>query len=77
MAERTVLLDATAEVRGAHLTLIANGTVAVVSAARQQPKSCWPGTGARRAWSLTTARVPRPNAGPSKSICRQRMTDDY
>ena len=25
MAERTVLLDATAEVRGAHLTLIANG----------------------------------------------------
>ena len=33
MAERTVLLDATAEVRGAHLTLIANGTVAVVSAA--------------------------------------------
>ena len=26
---------------------------------------------------LTTARVPRPNAGPSKSICRQRMTDDY
>ena len=33
MAERTVLLDATAEVRWAHLTLIANGTVAVVSAA--------------------------------------------
>ena len=28
MAERTVLLDATEEVRGAHLTLIANGTVA-------------------------------------------------
>ena len=26
-------------------------------------------TGARRAWSLTTARVPRPNAGPSPSIC--------
>ena len=37
MAERTVLLDATAEVRGAHLTLIANGTVAVVSAADFPP----------------------------------------
>ena len=24
-----------------------------------------------------STRVPRPNAGPSKSICRQRMTDDY
>ena len=33
MAERTVLLDATAAVTEAHLDLIANGTVAVVSAA--------------------------------------------
>ena len=33
MAERTVLLDATRAVTEAHLTLIANGTVAVVSAA--------------------------------------------
>ena len=31
MAERTVLLDATRAVTEAHLTLIANGTVAVVS----------------------------------------------
>ena len=33
MAERTVLLDATEAVIGAHQELIANGTVAVVSAA--------------------------------------------
>ena len=33
MAERTVLLDATAAVTEAHLDLIANGTVTVVSAA--------------------------------------------
>ena len=36
-------------------------------------KSCWPVTGARRAWSPTTARVRRPPAGPSPSICRQRI----
>ena len=37
MAERTVLLDATRAVTEAHLTLIANGTVAVVSAADFPP----------------------------------------
>ena len=37
-----------------------------------KPKSCWPGTGARRAWSPTTARAPRPNAAPSPSICSGR-----
>ena len=37
MAERTVLLDATAAVTEAHLDLIANGTVAVVSAADFPP----------------------------------------
>ena len=37
MAERTVLLDATEAVIGVHLTLIANGTVAVVSAADFPP----------------------------------------
>ena len=37
MAERTVLLDATEAVIGAHQELIANGTVAVVSAADFPP----------------------------------------
>ena len=72
--------EATARVLGGYRRTAANrgrGQAAPLRAARQQPKSCWPVTGARRAWSLTTARVPRPNAGPSKSICRQRMTDDY
>ena len=37
MAKRTVLLDATEAVIGAHQELIANGTVAVVSAADFPP----------------------------------------